>query len=538
MLTSAKPGDLSPSFQAVLHGKQSAAHPALALPAGKELVAALRTIQRELTLRPDYPGIQSALQMVEAKLRVYPDCMDFLTLRALLLDNLGRDREATEAYQVVLRRDPAHRIALVNFGNRLNVAGKKAEALKIYMLAVIHHADDPMCHVNLANMFLKLGKTENARLHFEYALKLDPRYRQAHMGLSLVLPRLGDPEMGTLHRAASFKGQCILSLPFRGEQRPVTVLLLVSVTGLCVRFRDYLSDHIFKIHMVATQFYDPRIALPPHDLVLNALGDVDSDPVALDGAKCLLRHTTAAVINQPDAVLTTGRCDISRRLAGIPGVVTAKTITLTRDELESDNLNARLESEGLKYPLLLRTPGCHGGDNFLKADSSNDLPAAIAALPGETLFVMQYLDARGSDGQMRKYRVMMVDGQLYPLHLAIADHWKIHYFSADMADNARNRAEEAEFLNDMEAALGATAMSALKQIQATLGLDYGGIDFGLNGRGEVLVFETNATMAVIRPDGDSRWDYRRPAIDRIYQAVSAMLLERSRKPTHPLLKLR
>lgn len=477
---------------------------------------------------PGSQGIQSALQMVEDNLRVYPDVIGLLFLRAQLLDNLGRDSEATEAYKVVLNRDPTHRKALINLGNQLCMAGHKLDALRIYVLAVMRHPDDPMSHVNLANMLLKLGQVQSSRHHFEYALKLDPAYRHAHMGLSHVLPMLGETDNGTLHRVASFEGQCILSLPYRGEQPPIVVLVLISVVGLSVRFKDYLSDRIFQIHLLATQFYDARTPLPAHDLVINALGDVDSDPVALAGARSLLRRTSAPVINQPEAVSTTGRCEISQRLADIPGVVTAKTIELSREVLQSDTLTTLLQSHGLTYPLLLRTPGCHGGDHFLKADSSNDLPAVLQELPGETLLVMQYLDARGADGHIRKYRVMMVDGQLYPLHLAISDNWKIHYFSADMADNAQNRAEDDTFLNHMDSVLGATAVAALQQIQATLGLDYGGIDFSLNERGEVLVFEANATMAVVVPDGDTRWDYRRPAVERIYRAVSTMICARAR----------
>jgi Flp pilus assembly protein TadD/glutathione synthase/RimK-type ligase-like ATP-grasp enzyme len=476
-----------------------------------------------VTDRPGYEGLQSALQLVEETLLIYPETVFFLFLRANLLDNLGRNEEATRAYREVLDREPAHRSALINLGNQLFLAGKKSDALKVYMVAVMRHPDDPMAHINLAHLLLKLSDVANSRIHFEYALKLDPTSRQAHMGLSHVLPLVGEPRRGTFHRVASFEGHPILSLSYRGELSPITVLILISVTGLNVRLKDFLSDRVFKIHMIATQFYDSSISLPPHQLVINALGDVDSDPVALANARSLLLHTSAPVINQPDAVLTTGRCEIARRLAAIPGVVTAKTIELTREVLQSAKLSQLLESHGLAYPILLRTPGCHGGDHFLKVDSCDELPAILEQLPGDTLIVMQYLDSRGRDGQIRKYRVMMVDGELYPLHLAISPNWKIHYFSADMADNAGHRAEDAAFLENMQAVLGTMAMTALQQIQATLGLDYAGIDFGLNDRGEVLVFEANATMAVVLPDHDTRWDYRRPAVERIYQAVSKML---------------
>jgi hypothetical protein len=60
-----------------------------------------------------------------------------------------------------------------------------------------------------------------------------------------------------------------------------------------------------------------------------------------------------------------------------------------------------------------------------------------------------------------------------------------------------------------------------------LSLDYGGIDFGLNGRGEVLLFEANATMAVYWPDANPGWDDRRPAVERVYTAVREMLISRA-----------
>jgi hypothetical protein len=123
---------------------------------------------------------------------------------------------------------------------------------------------------------------------------------------------------------------------------------------------------------------------------------------------------------------------------------------------------------------------------------------------------------------------MMIDGQLYPLHAAISSNWKIHYFSAEMADYPEHRAEDAEFLENMPGVLGPRAMTALEEIQKTLGLDYGGIDFGLNQKGEVLLFEANATMGVVPPNGDRRWDYRRPAVERIWRAVGTMLMDRVR----------
>jgi glutathione synthase/RimK-type ligase-like ATP-grasp enzyme len=140
---------------------------------------------------------------------------------------------------------------------------------------------------------------------------------------------------------------------------------------------------------------------------------------------------------------------------------------------------------------------------------------------------MGFVDLAAADGTVRKYRAMVVDGRLYPLHLAIGDSWKVHYFSAAMADDAERRSEEARFLADLPATLGAPAAAALERVGEQLGLEYAGIDFGLTAAGELVVFEANAAMAVIAPDDDARWDYRRKATARIHAAMRALAVGRS-----------
>jgi hypothetical protein len=164
------------------------------------------------------------------------------------------------------------------------------------------------------------------------------------------------------------------------------------------------------------------------------------------------------------------------------------------------------------------------GQHFVRVEAATELAAAVAELPGDELMAIEYLDARGTDGNWRKFRVMIVDGRLYPLHLAISENWKIHYFSADMANRPDHRAEDARFLADMPGVLGAKAMAALERVQQELRLNYGGIDFGLSPEGELLLFEANATMIVQQPDEGEHWDYRRPAVERIHIAVRQMLL--------------
>jgi hypothetical protein len=158
-----------------------------------------------------------------------------------------------------------------------------------------------------------------------------------------------------------------------------------------------------------------------------------------------------------------------------------------------------------------------------------ELAEAVAHFPGDEVCLIDQLDARDSDGFYRKLRVMIIDRTIYPLHLAISRNWKVHYFRADMAASPENRTKDAAFLDDMPSAIGARAMAALERINTALDLDYCGVDFAVNAAGDVLLFEANATMVMVPLSGDPKWDYRRPAFDKVFAAIRAMLLRTSQE---------
>jgi hypothetical protein len=466
---------------------------------------------------------KKALREVEARLEREPDCMDLRFNRACLLAETGNIEEAKRAYLDVLSRAPAHVGALNNLGTLLYMTGYRTAARSAYTEAITRHPDHPMAHVNLGNLFLEAGDLAPAREHYEAALALDSQFAQAHQGLGNLLAELGHEEAAARHQRLGLWDQRAIELPYRGEAEPVQVLLLVSGRRGDVPIRHLLDDKVFRTFVVLPNVYDPDAPLPPHDVVFNAIGDADSCALALDRAVTLMERTFAPVINSPAAVLSTGRAANSRRLGAIPGVVAPVIANLPRAVLSSADAVESLAHRGFQFPLLLRAPGFHNGRHFLRVENADGLRTALTELPGEELTAIRYLDARGPDGKYRKYRVMMIGGWLYPLHLAISRHWKIHYVTAEMTEDAGHRAEEAKFLQDMPGVLGPRAMAALADIQDALGLDYAGIDFGLSASGEVLLFEANATMTVVPPGRDQRWDYRRAAIQRVEDAVRIML---------------
>ncbi len=477
---------------------------------------------------------EDALRAVEAAIQsagATPP-IELLFGRATLLQRLGDEARSRSAYLATLERDPDHPGALCNLGRDLLRTRHYTAARMLLLRAVEKHPDDRESRVALGMLLVQTGDPAAARAAFAHVLAQHPDDAIAHTGMAFALARLGDSERAAEHRRLGFQNRSIIEQPYRGKGRPIRVLMLASANEANAPLDRHLDDHTFQVSIAVTEFPDPQRALPDHHLVVNATGDVDADAAAVRGAIALAARTAAPVINAPQAVARTGRCDNWRRLNGIDGVLTPHAQRLPRAVLEGRDAVATLARHGLSFPLLLRSPGYHGGDHFARIDRPDELPAIVAELPGEQLIAIEFLDLRDTDGKNRKYRVMMVDGRLYPLHLAIGHRWKLHYRSADMADNAAHRAEDARFLDDMAGVLGPRAMRALSDIQVALGLDYGGIDFGLAPDGRVVVFEANATMIVPPPDADPRWDYRRPAVARIDDAVRRMLLDRAAKH-HP-----
>jgi aromatic-L-amino-acid/L-tryptophan decarboxylase len=492
---------------------------------GKALVAS--AAQSQAPRQPDgdwapYRARETALRVLNERIVSNPEDISLRFELAGLLVELGRTTEARDAYLDLLACEPTHRMGLNHLGTLLHATGYRTASRTAFAEAVARHPNDPISLVNLANVLYESGEAATARQHFEKALGVDPDHAEAHQGLSYVLAELGDPERAQWHRDKAFRDRSVVAFPYRGERSPVSLLLLVSAVGGNIPTRYLLDDRVFQTFVIVPEFYDAKVPLPQHQVVFNAIGDADLAGPALAAAQCVVALTTAPVINPPSAVLATGRADHAR-LSPLPGVVLPRTVIFPRDLLSSQDAGPALARHGFRFPLLVRTPGFHTGRHFVRIESAAGLAGAVSELPGADLMVIEFLNARGADGKVRKYRVMMIDGQLYPLHLAISSHWKIHYVTAEMAQRADHRAEEAEFLENMPGVLGPRAMAALAQIQGVLGLDYAGIDFGLSSIGDVLLFEANATMVVNPPEPDERWAYRRPAVDRIFAAVRRML---------------
>lgn len=428
---------------------------------------------------------------------------------------------ARAAYLALVARAPDDAEVLGDAGTFFFKTGAYAAAQTVFERAAALAPDSARAHVNLANAAFVRGDTEAARQSYAAALALDPDDADAHQGMSYALVQLERHADAIPHRRRGFVGRSIRTALYRGSAPPIDVLLLVAAAGGTTYMDSLLDDTVFRVTTLVADAEDPEPpSLPAYDVIWNALADADRIAPALLAMERRF-GAVPTLVNSPYAVLATTRAGNARRLAALDGVVAPRTVAIPRAALLRSGANA-LTMRGFTFPLLLRSPGYQTGRHFVRVETAADLAAAVAALPGDPLLAIEFVDVRSADGAIRKYRMMIVDGELLPMHAAVASAWKVHYVTAQM-DDAANRAEDARFLADPTAVLGRDAVAALGRIRDLLALDYAGIDFSLDRAGRVVAFEANATMIVLPPGPDAMWDYRRAPVARVIDAVRSML---------------
>ena len=429
---------------------------------------------------------------------------------------MERDDEATKARLLQhLAGAPDDTRALNELGNLALRNGYRSAACTAYRHAIEIDPSDPAVHVNLGNALLQGADLDAARASYEAALAIRRDFAPAHQGLSFVFSRQGEETAAQRHRDLGFAGNAVLHIPYRGTGVARRALVLVSTAGADFNTATLLDARTFDITKVFVEYADalPLVAEPY--TVVNAIGDADRCSAALSAAQHLVeRQGSKAVLNPPLRVLGTGRAEVMDRVRGIDGVVAPRTALVPR---------SRVRDAGFSYPFLLRTPGHHTGRHFVRIDGSGDLDLQIAALPGDELLAIEFQDVRSADGLFRKYRVLAIAGEVFPLHLAASESWKVHFFTGGASESDAQRAEDAKFLSAPREVIGETGWRALHAIVDALGLDYMGVDFGIDAAGRIVVFEANATMSVYPVPEDPRWAYRRDATARIVAAFDNLV---------------
>lgn len=470
--------------------------------------------------------LEAAAASYKAALRLAPGLTSCWCNLGNVQVKTGKPQEAIAYYLEALKLSPSHWPTRTNLVQALTATKQYIIAKALLLELVAERPEDGAIRHQLGKVHFELDEIEPALACFDQAIALNPRDSDSLYWVGGIKQRLGDNEAAQASYARAAQIKPLIRRPAIKSPADFRVLALYAPFG-----GNTPTEYLFKnagyetdtLALFENNAYDAEAFNKGVQVVVNLISDVDQAGALLTLAADLVGRLGKPIVNDPRKILRTTRDMVADLLADIPGCRIPKILRQQAGtELSVESLQAALPSASA---ILARPVGTHGGDDFDKIDGPAELAAYLAQPAGTDRYFIEYADYRSADGFFRKYRFIFVDDQVLPYHLAIGNDWKVHHVNTDMANQAWMQQEEAAFLNDPTGVFNAGHYQALRTIQQRIGLEYFGIDCGLDTNGELLVFEVNASMLV--HDDNREFPYKDPAVRRIKTAFDAMLAKRA-----------
>ncbi|HEX3914073.1 MAG TPA: tetratricopeptide repeat protein [Steroidobacteraceae bacterium] len=153
--------------------------------------------QLHVIARPEAADKSAALSDIAAG-AAHAKSADEHYARALELED-GNSQAAQKAYELCLKAEPNHMEARINLGRLLHLAGRLAEAERVYRVGA---KSDPFIAFNLAVVLEDLEREPDAIAAYREALALDPQFADAHFNLARLYERAKDPKASLRHLLA------------------------------------------------------------------------------------------------------------------------------------------------------------------------------------------------------------------------------------------------------------------------------------------------------------------------------------------------
>jgi tetratricopeptide (TPR) repeat protein len=139
----------------------------------------------------DQGDSEEALELVEDFLEDHPFDVEALNICAVAATNLQDEVKAMAIYRKALRLDPKNGAIHHNYGVLLDRLGRHREALDHLRKALKFQPDFPEAYVNLGNVLDELGETPEALKMYDEALKRRPDSADAYFNKGHALNRMG-----------------------------------------------------------------------------------------------------------------------------------------------------------------------------------------------------------------------------------------------------------------------------------------------------------------------------------------------------------
>lgn len=277
------------------------------------------------------------------------------------------------------------------------------------------------------------------------------------------------------------------------------------------------SNQFYEIVLGGKKPVEPEFPRPDFALVRTC--DPDKNLNGLLKAQEILEKHNIPSLNRPEKIIQTRRDEMYRKYADFDGIVMPKTLRI-RPRYCRD-VRDFIQREQLRLPCIFRPAGGHNSRGMFLIEKIEDTDELERfAFDDNDFYISEFHDCRDEDGLYRKFRLVCVDGKLYPRHLFIADNWQVDAVSK--FNDEKHHAEEQEFLATFEQRLGVENIERLERLAAEIGLDIFGMDLNLRPDGTLVLFEANACMTYFRKSGR---EYMTPYIDAVKAALHNMIMK-------------
>ena len=356
------------------------------------------------------------------------------------------------------------------------------------MQRVTADSTDAAALMDLAIILQTLGRAEEARQILKNAVQLRRDFRVVHGN-------------GT--------GPRLLAFVTEGDfmaNTPLDFLLAGSDCVLWLRYVDLQTSAL--------------IGLPEHDVAFMAIGESTENAPLLAHMQGLLAKFDGLVMNRnPELIARLTRDGVSGMLANESSILSPTTHRVSRDDLAAVGAGAKRLKDcapGLAFPLVVRPLSTHAGNGMERVSDPAELAAFLAAQPASELYVAPFIDFRGADGYYNKQRVVFIDGKAFASHMALSDHWIVHYLSAGMGQSAAKRAVEQAWMEDFDRDFAVRHEESFAALCRHIKLDYFGIDCAELPDGRLLVFELDVAMVVHNMDDPIVYPYKQVAMRKLF----------------------
>jgi tetratricopeptide (TPR) repeat protein len=465
----------------------------------------------------------------QATLRLAPHLTDCWCKFADLRFKAGEYQEAIRLYLQALKLNSRHWAARANLAQTLMAARQYILAKAVLLELEGERPQDARISFQLGKTHFELNEPELALQCFSRAVSLNPRDADSINWIGALRQAMGDIAGAQAAYAEAARMQPLITRAAARSPAEFRILALYAPFGGNTPTEYLFQDAFYDtdtLALFASREYDDALFERNVQLVVNLISDADQTDELLPVAAELVDRFGLPILNDPRRIRTTTRDAVAGLLEGIANCRVPKALRLKAGADRSPAALCALLP--FSSTILARPVGTHGGDDFEKVEDHVALADFLSQHPDHDHYLIEYIDYRSIDGYFRKYRFIFIDDQILPYHLCIGNHWKLHHISTDMANQAWMQQEEAAFLNDPAAVFSPANFQALQSIRERMGLEYCGIDCGLDASGNLVVFEVNASMLVHARNEE--FPYKAPAVTRIKLAFDAMLRKLAGSP--------